>query len=669
VIKNAGGILLFRLFFVLLSVICAQNLLATPIDNILKQRGTQTKSYDYEIGEQIQLVLKNKLKASEMKALKRRVRVNKRFRLLSTWLNQVEKIDKSHNTASLKNHCKTNNKLPLVFRRHTEKKCRKHFTQLTSKRKLSGPERNYLKDQLYHYIFTDREVSHFTSYLKELFKKDSISQKLLSKKIVELYKARSIGIPLKLYRVIEIDKKTRKALGKARLLPVQSKKKYVKSMSKKYRSIIRSVNKKKYSQYTLNKTVRDIINYYQKNINHISRRRANNFLFSLGNVLRRNKEYYNSYKLYQAVRRSNGGEPKFLADYEIIWSKLSQNKNTSAYQYIKDRSLLKNFGKLPVKLKFWIAYTLKQNKKENHFNVYAKKIIKNHPLSFYSVLLYESGINNELHKVDILKDVKHLTASEAAKHSLARLKVWSHIGDLGLVNSEVRYLSQIAPKNLLTKINTSNGLTKKAIPYLLAAKVLSNEENYLGSFQQIYSALARKTMPASMSLITTLFPKSFYNEIKKQTRDVNPLIVLSLIRQESAFNPKAKSRVGARGLMQLMPKTAQQMKRRVKKKQLFDPKLNIKLGVRYLTQLFKKYDGNLVHTLAAYNAGETNLKRWRKTHFSSDKLIMNIESIPFKETRTYVKLIMRNIYFYNMLLNKGSDSSKPKELFQVVANF
>ena len=126
-------------------------------------------------------------------------------------------------------------------------------------------------------------------------------------------------------------------------------------------------------------------------------------------------------------------------------------------------------------------------------------------------------------------------------------------------------------------------------------------------------------------------------------------LILALIRQESAFNPQARSMVGAQGLMQLMPNTARQFNRRLKRSSLNKPQLNLKIGIKYLKQLIKKYDGNLVFVLAAYNAGERRIRNWRKNIFSAEKPLFMIESIPFKETRYYIKLIYRNIFFYKLL--------------------
>jgi hypothetical protein len=110
---------------------------------------------------------------------------------------------------------------------------------------------------------------------------------------------------------------------------------------------------------------------------------------------------------------------------------------------------------------------------------------------------------------------------------------------------------------------------------------------------------------------------------KARKYDVDPALVAAVIETESRFHPQARSRVGARGLMQLMPKTGRWMGAR----NLNDPDQNIDAGVKYLKYLQGRFDGNLNKAIAAYNAGEGNVRRYNGVP-------------PFRETRSYVKKVM-----------------------------
>jgi soluble lytic murein transglycosylase len=133
---------------------------------------------------------------------------------------------------------------------------------------------------------------------------------------------------------------------------------------------------------------------------------------------------------------------------------------------------------------------------------------------------------------------------------------------------------------------------------------------------------------------------------------LDPALVASLIRQESNFNPRATSPVGARGLMQLMPPVGRQLARskgipNYGDSSLYDPAINIRLGTVHLAGLLRR-TSNLERVLAAYNAGESRVARWNQKAGVSDAEVFT-ERIPFVETRDYVRSIVRNRAFYSTL--------------------
>ena len=133
---------------------------------------------------------------------------------------------------------------------------------------------------------------------------------------------------------------------------------------------------------------------------------------------------------------------------------------------------------------------------------------------------------------------------------------------------------------------------------------------------------------------------------------LDPALVASLIRQESNFNPRATSPVGARGLMQLMPPVGRTLARSkgiagYNDESLYDPAINIKLGTTHLAALLRR-TSNLERVLAAYNAGESRVTRWITKAGASDPEVFT-ERIPFVETRDYVRAIVRNRAFYGTL--------------------
>ena len=138
------------------------------------------------------------------------------------------------------------------------------------------------------------------------------------------------------------------------------------------------------------------------------------------------------------------------------------------------------------------------------------------------------------------------------------------------------------------------------------------------------------------------FPKAFDKKINQHAKqqEINPAWAFAIARRESSFMTDAHSSVGAKGLMQLMPNTAKQLKRgSISRQYLYNAENNIKLGTKYLRKLLDKSSGNQIIATASYNAGPYRVKKWLK---DSDNLPADIwiETIPFRETRNYVKSVL-----------------------------
>ena len=160
------------------------------------------------------------------------------------------------------------------------------------------------------------------------------------------------------------------------------------------------------------------------------------------------------------------------------------------------------------------------------------------------------------------------------------------------------------------------------------------------------------------SLWRVAYPTGLLPTIKGQgVSGVDPYLVAAIIREESQYDRQAVSRVGAIGLMQVMPGTASNVARRlgippVGRDDLFDQETNIQIGVHYVEQLLEQFSGNVALTVASYNAGPVVVGSWAALHpgRSQDEFI---ELIPYQETRQYVKRVLRSYREY-MRLDKAS---------------
>jgi soluble lytic murein transglycosylase len=212
-------------------------------------------------------------------------------------------------------------------------------------------------------------------------------------------------------------------------------------------------------------------------------------------------------------------------------------------------------------------------------------------------------------------------------------------------------------KTLGKKAVIDGDLRQKVIYYYLISKIsYKNDEFYAGILyaEKLIKLTGKKYLlffPAD--ILKLLYPYHYKAVIRHYLDEIssdnfNTCFILSIIREESRFNTRAVSPVGALGLMQLMPDTAEWLnKDRITKEAIFDPALNIKLGVLYLKFLEERFDFNAA-VLSAYNGGPSNVKKWL-SYREEENIQQYIEEIPFNETRNYVKKVLTSYAIYKML--------------------
>ncbi len=171
-------------------------------------------------------------------------------------------------------------------------------------------------------------------------------------------------------------------------------------------------------------------------------------------------------------------------------------------------------------------------------------------------------------------------------------------------------------------------------------------------------AIDAATQAQAWDALNQRFPTAYSDIFERHAtaRNVSGTELMSIARRESAFYPKARSPVGARGLMQIMPATgkavASSMGVSHTTAQLFDVEHNVKLGSAYYRQLLDRFGGNRVFALAGYNAGPHRVDRWRRESADTLPVTQWIETIPYRETRNYVQAVLAyNVVFQYLLGN------------------
>ena len=163
---------------------------------------------------------------------------------------------------------------------------------------------------------------------------------------------------------------------------------------------------------------------------------------------------------------------------------------------------------------------------------------------------------------------------------------------------------------------------------------------------------------------TYMYPKKYSDIVKKVCKEYNveENLIYSIIKVESNFKEDANSKAGAKGLMQIMDSTANEVSKQIgienfEPEMLYQPEINIQIGTKYFSDLLKKYNNNIEIALIAYNAGQGNVDKWlEEKKISYDK--ESLSNIPYEETNVYWQKILREYNSYNILYGENLEGMK-----------
>ena len=200
---------------------------------------------------------------------------------------------------------------------------------------------------------------------------------------------------------------------------------------------------------------------------------------------------------------------------------------------------------------------------------------------------------------------------------------------------------------------------------LLHAILYAKAQNHLKSFRLVQEVRNENESLLGADLMRLVYPTDFNGYVEKyaEANKVPKALIQSIIRQESAYKVRARSRSNARGLMQLLPTTgreiAQQVRpsKRFKTDELYDPYFNIRLGSNYIRRLIRAFNGHSPSAIASYNLGIGRLRTWmggredlsKVSEASLEENEIWFDELPWRETSIYVKAVLRGQYYYDYL--------------------
>ncbi len=314
---------------------------------------------------------------------------------------------------------------------------------------------------------------------------------------------------------------------------------------------------------------------------------------------------------------------------------------------------------------YWVARSLTQTQNGRARDVYAQ-LCRQYPFTYYCQLAREQA-------PDAVIEIGSLASPAVAVEAPVSEVMAPSSMKFAEVEQQPTYRRALELKILGLEADAARELAALTERYTQDPEVLmtlSMRLNEVGAYNhalrlaraKFREKLERTGGSVAPGLWAVAYPTGLIPTIKTQgLNGVNPYLVAAIIREESQYDVRAVSRVGAIGLMQVMPATANQVAQRhhlpaVTREDLFDQETNIRIGSRYVEQLLTQFSGDVIQTIAAYNAGPIAVGNWAGQHKgrSQDEFV---ELIPFQETRQYVKRVLRSFKEYLRLAGSAGPVS------------
>lgn len=365
--------------------------------------------------------------------------------------------------------------------------------------------------------------------------------------------------------------------------------------------------------------------------------------FVLGSIQLEKKKRKEARDLFQKGLIGNNLEEETfeLLSWNLLWSHYLDGETEESLNLINrflDMEISKSYQN---KLSFWKAKVLKNKNRKKEAHSIFKKLIRDDSFGFYGVA---ASIES---KIPLEPAEKNQFQTDLSPFPILNWLVY--VGEFDLA------------KNFL-KSKESEYKTAGEVKFLLPLYHFA--QWYDGGIMKYFSLNEEDRDEIEDDVLPAIFPTPYLKEFSKVSlrMKVPEDFIYSIARQESAFNAKVRSWADAFGLLQVTPEKAKSLARRIKVpyrgfQDLYDVETNLLLGSLLLKRLIKSFEGKFIPTVAAYNAGKSPLYRWMKTRHRKDPFEF-IEGIPYKETRNYIKLVLRNLVSYRRMLKKSWNEDK-----------
>ncbi len=323
-----------------------------------------------------------------------------------------------------------------------------------------------------------------------------------------------------------------------------------------------------------------------------------------------------------------------------------------------------NYRSNEVRYLYWMYKINSVLENTDEASFYFNQLIDKYPFSFYAVYSATDKKNSHLSEYFTYNNSLKSYYLDSSEYSLildGKAKTLLRRHELVLLSTLGEYYDSTSG-DFYSYFKRKYRLSSKSYEdYLFVAKLLVASGDYIHSISLITELVKfdKNFWKHHPEYIFVYYPRPYMDTYTKEAtkRGFNVSVPLAISRQESSFRTQVKSSAGAIGVMQMMPETGIKMYKKLYDKVvddgsmeqiLKDEKYNIELGTYYLYNLSKRYHNNLPAVFGGYNAGEYMIDAWLDYRYNKD-VVTWIETLPFNETKEYIKNVWRNMMIYESI--------------------
>ncbi|MBU2563697.1 MAG: transglycosylase SLT domain-containing protein, partial [Actinobacteria bacterium] len=412
----------------------------------------------------------------------------------------------------------------------------------------------------------------------------------------------------------------------------------------------------------------DAISYYQKLLQLFpTSNYSDDALYRMGRIYSLKEDFKNAASYFQKVSSDYPGGDKLPdALWELGLIQYRSGDYNSAKNTFSNYASSYKGGSLEEKGLFWQAKCCQKLGENDKAADLYKKIVNLNSYSYYTFasdkMLAEMNEEVQIKEINTQLNPENPQIADIIPDIYDILEEDSYIetGEINHINKAIELLKLEFFNSASLEIEAgSSEIEENPVRTLEIATLYMKSNNYANSIKIISKNFSRLKSglnePYTDYLYYLYYPYGYKELVKKYSSQYNldPLFTLAVIRQESLFEPDARSPADAQGLMQIWPPTGEYIANKMgipnyNINLLLDPDINIRMGTYYLRQQLDNFGQNKFYCVGAYNGGPTAMSRWisGQGNMAIDEFIENISK---GETREYIKIVMGNYYFYQML--------------------